>query len=287
MYEAQRRRGRRWDAGLQHYLRMIGQYSLIDRRREQELARRIRLGDQQALDELVNANLRFVVSVAKRYMHRGLSLMDLVAEGNIGLITAARRFDERRNHRFITYAVWWIRQSIQKALADKTTLVRLPQHRILQVHQLRQLARALEQQRQGRVSEEELAETCGLELDKLRDMRSAVLPPVSLEADPMEQGEEGTTLVENLADEEGDSPEVPYLEQELRGFLTRALSVLNARERLILIRYYGLDQREAWSLEGIGRDLGLSRERVRQLRNQALTRIRKALEDGRVLGGVF
>ena len=279
MFEIELQSDRRQDASLQHYLRAIGKYALLTKEQEYDLARRVREGDKQALDILVNANLRFVASVAKRYLNQGLTYMDLIAEGNIGLITAAQRFDERRGFRFITYAVWWIRQAIQKAVAEQTNTVRLPVNRVLQVQSLRRLTRSLEQERQGAVQEEDIADRAGMSVRKLEQLRAAASPLVSLDESSLE---DDTTMAENLTDPEEISPEDSYIQEEMHQELDAALRQLSDRERRIVTYYYGLGQRQAWSLEAIGDALGLSRERVRQIRNQALMKMRRA-EKGQTL----
>ena len=167
MYEVELSSDRREDPSLQHYLQTIGKHDLLTKEEEFALARRIRAGDKEALDKLVNANLRFVVSVAKKFLNQGLSYMDLIAEGNIGLITAAKRFDERRDFRFISYAVWWIRQAIQKAIAEQTNTVRLPINRSQQAQKMKRIAQRLEQKYQRQIQEEEIAEELSLSNRKM------------------------------------------------------------------------------------------------------------------------
>jgi RNA polymerase primary sigma factor len=279
MFEIELQSDRRQDASLQHYLRTIGKYTLLTKEQEYDLARRVREGDKDALDSLVNANLRFVASVAKRYLNQGLTYMDLIAEGNIGLITAAQRFDERRGFRFITYAVWWIRQAIQKAVAEQTNTVRLPVNRVLQVQSLRRLTRSLEQERQGAVQEEDIAAHAGMSVRKLEQLRAAASPLVSLDESTLD---DDVSMAETLTDPEEVSPEDSYIQEEMHQELDAALRQLSDRERRVVTYYYGLGQRQAWSLEAIGETLGLSRERVRQIRNQALTKMRRA-ERGQTL----
>jgi RNA polymerase primary sigma factor len=279
MFEVELASDRRNDPSLQHYLQVIGQTELLTKSEEYELARRIRDGDKEALDKLVNANLRFVVSVAKQYRNHGLSYMDLIAEGNIGLITAARRFDERRGFRFISYAVWWIRQAIQKAIAEQTNTVRLPVNRIHQVQSYKRLATDLEQKHHRRIVDDEVADALGISSSRMRQLRAASRPLISLD---QRLHDEETTLADTLQDDEGPDPEEGFIQKELQSELQASLEVLTDRERGIITRYYGLGHSDNWSLEAIGQDLNLSRERVRQIRNQALEKIREA-QQGEIL----
>jgi len=281
VYEIELSSDRREDASLQHYLQTIGKYKLLTKEQEFELARRIRGGDKDALDQLVNANLRFVVSVAKKFLNQGLSYMDLIAEGNIGLITAGKRFDERRDFRFISYAVWWIRQAIQKAIAEQTNTVRLPINRTQQAQRMKKASRLIEQKHHRKASEEEVASELGLTLRKMNQIRNASRPLASLDESVFD--DESITLAETLADEDEKTPEEYLLTGEMLVEMRQALEKLTPRERSIIIRYYGLGDDEPASLETIGQDINLSRERVRQIRNQALGRIRQAVSGGRLL----
>ncbi|MBA4378455.1 MAG: RNA polymerase subunit sigma [Gemmatimonas sp.] len=266
---------------MQHYLQTIGQYKLLTKEEEFELARRIRDGSKEALDHLVNANLRFVVSVAKKFLNQGLSYMDLIAEGNIGLITAAKRFDERRDFRFISYAVWWIRQAIQKAIAEQTNTVRLPINRTQQAQRMKKAAQRLEQKHHRKADEEEIATELGLTTRKMNQIRNASRPLASLDESVYE--EEGVTLADTLTDPDAMSPESSFVEGEMLKEMQTALAMLSPRERSIIVRYYGIGEDEPQSLEVIGQDIDLSRERVRQIRNHALGRIRQAVAGGRLV----
>ncbi|MBE0566014.1 MAG: sigma-70 family RNA polymerase sigma factor [Krumholzibacteria bacterium] len=272
MFEVERNQDRQADPALKHYLRTIGRHPLLTRQEEAELARRVRLGDQEALDRLINGNLRFVVSVAKQFLGRGLGLMDLIAEGNVGLITAARRFDERREFRFVTYAVWWVRQSIQAALQEQTRTVRLPSNRAREAGRITRAERALEQRRLGAVADDELAEILAMDPANVARIRAASRANVPLDETP---GDGRATLAETLADG-GREPAPERVEREaLEAALAEALAALDPRERQIIERYYGLGGTGGVSLEEIGASLRLSRERVRQLRNRAFARIRQ------------
>ena len=272
MYEVELSSDRREDSSLQHYLQTIGKHNLLTREEEYALAKRIRGGDKEALDKLVNSNLRFVVSVAKKFLNQGLSYMDLIAEGNIGLITAAKRFDERREFRFISYAVWWIRQAIQKAIAEQTNTVRLPINRSQQAQRMKRLSQNLEQKHHRKVAEDEIAEAMSLDRRKMAQIRAASRPLISLDQ-PLY--DDDVTLADTLADPEDLTPDQGYVSDELLQELADAMDLLSQRERNIVIRYYGLDSQETASLETIGQDINLSRERVRQIRNQALTKMRQ------------
>ena len=272
MYEVELSSDRREDPSLQHYLQTIGKHNLLTKEEEFELARRIRRGDKDALDKLVNSNLRFVVSVAKKFLNQGLSYMDLIAEGNIGLITAAKRFDERRDFRFISYAVWWIRQAIQKAIAEQTNTVRLPINRSQQAQRMKRVAQKLEQAHHRKVQEDEIAEAMSIDPRKMGQIRAASRPLVSLDQ-PLY--DDDVTLADTLSDPENLTPDQDYVTDELEQELADAMALLSAREKDIVVRYYGLGSEETSSLETIGQDINLSRERVRQIRNQALSKMRQ------------
>ncbi len=272
MYEVELSSDRREDRSLQHYLQTIGKHNLLTREEEFELARRIHTGDKAALDKLVNSNLRFVVSVAKKFLNQGLSYMDLIAEGNIGLITAGKRFDEKREFRFISYAVWWIRQAIQKAIAEQTNTVRLPINRSQQAQRMKRVSQKLEQEHHRKVAESEIAEEMSLDMRKMNQIRAASKPLVSLDK-PLY--EDDVTLADTLADPDELTPDQSFIVDELEQELSDAMTSLTDREKDIVVRYYGLGSIETCSLETIGQDINLSRERVRQIRNQALNKMRQ------------
>jgi len=280
VYEVELSSDRREDPSLQHYLQTIGKHKLLTKEQEFELARRIRRDDKEALDRLVNANLRFVVSVAKKFLNQGLSYMDLIAEGNIGLITAAKRFDERRDFRFISYAVWWIRQAIQKAIAEQTNTVRLPINRSQQAQKMKRIAQDLEQRHKRQVKEEEIAEALNLSNRKMGQIRAASRPMVSLDQSLYD---DDATLAETLVNPDEITPEQGYVQDELEREMAEALELLTPREKDIVSRYYGLGREETASLEAIGQDINLSRERVRQIRNQALSKIRQAVNGDKLV----
>ncbi len=274
LYEVELSSDRREDPSLQHYLQTIGKHDLLTKEEEFALARRVRAGDMAALDHLVNANLRFVVSVAKKFLNQGLCYMDLIAEGNIGLITAAKRFDERRDFRFISYAVWWIRQAIQKAIAEQTNTVRLPINRSQQAQKFKRVAQKLEQKHGRQIKDEEIAEVMSLSNRKMGQIRAASRPMLSLDQSIYD---DDATLADTLINPDDLTPEDDFILDELQAEMGRALALLTDRERDIVVRYYGLGTAETSSLEAIGQDINLSRERVRQIRNQALAKIRQAV----------
>ena len=272
MYEVELSSDRREDPSLQHYLQTIGKHRLLTREEEFELARQIRKGDKAALDRLVNSNLRFVVSVAKKFLNQGLSYMDLIAEGNIGLITAGKRFDERREFRFISYAVWWIRQAIQKAIAEQTNTVRLPINRSQQAQRMKRVSQKLEQKLHRNIAEDEIAEQMELDPRKMNQIRAASKPLVSLDK-PLY--DDDVTLADTLSNPDHLTPDDSCVAAELVAELADAMNLLSPREKNIVTRYYGLGSEETASLETIGQDINLSRERVRQIRNQALSKMKQ------------
>lgn len=256
------------------YLREIGRVPMITHEREVELAQRIEMGDRTAQKQFILANLRLVVSIAKRYVGRGLTLLDLIQEGNIGLIRAVQRYDWRRGHRFSTHATWWIRQAISRAVADKGRTIRLPVYVNTALNRIRRERQRLLQELGREPTELELAEATGLDPIRMVELQSAPGAPVSLEL-PVGEDEE-QELGDVLADTESASPEDIATTQTLKDEVQRVLeSVLTPRERLVLQLRFGLNNSQAHPLEQVGRELGITRERVRQIEAGALAKLRQ------------
>jgi RNA polymerase primary sigma factor len=256
------------------YLREIGRVPMITHEREIELAKRIEAGDREAMKQFILANLRLVVSIAKRYVGRGLTLLDLIQEGNIGLIRAVQRYDWRRGHRFSTHATWWIRQAISRAVADKGRTIRLPVYVNTALNRIRRERQRLLQELGREPTEEELAFATGLDPIRMVELQSAPGAPVSLEL-PVGEDEE-QELGDVLADTESASPEDIATTQTLKDEVQRVLeSVLTPRERLVLQLRFGLGNSQAHPLEQVGRELGITRERVRQIEAGALAKLRQ------------
>jgi len=256
------------------YLREIGRVPMITHDREIELAQNIEAGDREAMKQFILANLRLVVSIAKRYVGRGLTLLDLIQEGNIGLIRAVQRYDWRRGHRFSTHATWWIRQAISRAVADKGRTIRLPVYVNTALNRIRRERQRLLQELGREPTELELAEATGLDPIRMVELQSAPGAPVSLEL-PVGEDEE-QELGDVLADTESASPEDLATTQTLKDEVQRVLeSVLTPREQLVLQLRFGLGNGQAHPLEQVGRELGITRERVRQIEAGALAKLRQ------------
>lgn len=258
---------------LDKYLQEIGKVDLISADMEVELAKRIREGDTQALEKLTKANLRFVVSVAKQYQNNGLSLGDLINEGNLGLVKAAMRFDETRGFKFISYAVWWIRQSILQALAEQSRVVRLPLNRVGTLNKISKTYSLLEQKFQREPSPAEVAEVMEVSQDEVESTMRISGRSVSMNA-PLVQGEENSLLDVLVSSDE--SPDEPMMMSSLQQEVNRALSTLTEREAEVISSYFGLNGTRALSLEEIGERFQLTRERVRQIKEKATRRLRHA-----------
>lgn len=257
---------------LDKYLQEIGKVDLLTPDEEVDLAKRIREGDQLALEKLTKANLRFVVSVAKQYQNQGLTLGDLINEGNLGLIKAAQRFDETRGFKFISYAVWWIRQSILQALAEQSRIVRLPLNRVGSLNKISKTFSELEQKYEREPSPDELAEVLEVATSEIVDTMKISGRHVSMDA-PFVQGEENSLLDVLENDSEG-TPDSSLMNDSLRKEVQRALSTLTQREADVIALYFGLNGEHAMTLEEIGEKFNLTRERVRQIKEKAIRRLR-------------
>ena len=262
----------RESAALDKYLQEIGREDLLSTEEEIELAQRIKKGDRKALDKLTKANLRFVVSVAKQYQNQGLSLPDLINEGNLGLIKAAEKFDETRGFKFISYAVWWIRQSILQAIAEQSRIVRLPLNQVGSVNKINQLQNKFEQEFERRPNSSEIAERIDIPEDKVIDAMKANGKHVLVDA-PFSDGDDNS-LIDVLPDSDIPMADNELVMESLRKEIADALHTLNERERNVIECFYGINQPEM-TLEEIGDRYGLTRERVRQIREKALRKLRK------------
>ena len=261
----------RESASLDKYLQEIGREELVTPDEEVELAQRIRKGDQEALEKLTRANLRFVVSVAKQYQNQGLSLPDLINEGNLGLIKAAEKFDETRGFKFISYAVWWIRQSILQALAEQSRIVRLPLNQVGSLNKINKALGKFEQEYERQPSNEELAEMIDIPKDKISDTLRVGSRHVSVDA-PFVEGEDNS-LLDVLPNDDSPSADKTLVNESLNTEIERALSTLTDREREIIKSFFGIGCQEM-TLEEIGERFGLTRERVRQIKEKATRRLK-------------
>ena len=260
----------RESASLDKYLQEIGREELISVDREVELAGRIRNGDRAALEELVRSNLRFVVSVAKQYQNQGLSLPDLINEGNLGLIKAAEKFDETRGFKFISYAVWWIRQSILQALAEQSRIVRLPLNQVGSMNKINKALQRFEQEHERRPSAEELAEALDMPVDKIAETLKMSGRHVSVDA-PFVEGEDNS-LIDVMVNEDSPNADRGLINESLSTEINRALATLTPREADILRKFFGIGTPEK-TLEEIGDELHLTRERVRQIKEKAIGKL--------------
>ncbi len=259
-------------ASLDKYLQEIGKVDLITADIEVELAQRIKAGDERALDRLVKANLRFVVSVAKQYQNQGLTLPDLINEGNLGLIKAARRFDETRGFKFISYAVWWIRQSILQALAEQSRIVRLPLNKIGSINKINKMFARLEQENERPPSPEEIAKELDMTISDVKESIKNSGRHVSMDA-PLIQGED-SNLYDVLRSGESPIPDRNLMHESLKTEILRALDTLTPREADVVLLYFGLGEQHPMTLEEIGETFDLTRERVRQIKEKAIRRLK-------------
>ncbi len=258
---------------LDKYLQEIGRVSLITAEEEIELSKKIKKGDQNALDKLTKANLRFVVSVAKQYQNQGIELSDLINEGNIGLIKAAKRFDETRGFKFISYAVWWIRQAILQALAEQSRIVRLPLNRVGSLNKVAKTAFKLEQEYEREPTDGELSDALDISAEEVNDTMKISGRHISINT-PFSQGEDGS-LLDVLEDDSEEKPDNELMNDSLVAEVSRILCTLEDRESKILILFFGLNGEQPATLEEIGLKLNLTRERVRQIKEKVIKRLRK------------
>ena len=261
---------------LEKYLQEIGKEEMISVEEEVELAQQIRKGDRKALERLTRANLRFVVSVAKQYQNQGLSLSDLINEGNLGLIKAAEKFDETRGFKFISYAVWWIRQSILQAIAEQSRIVRLPLNQVGSVNKINRILSKFEQENERRPSVEEISQVINLPEDKVDEAMNANTRHVSVDA-PFADGDEGS-LLDILVNESSPMADRQLVMESLQAEIKQALRILNDRERNVVEAFFGINGPEL-TLEEIGEKYGLTRERVRQIKEKAIRRLREGTKN--------
>ena len=263
------------ESSLKLYLREISKTPLLTPQEELDLSERIKKGDQEARTRMINANLRLVVKIAQDYSNYGMPVMDLISEGNIGLMKAVERFDPEKGGKLSTYAAWWIKQSIKRALANQSKTIRLPVHMVDKIAKMRRIAVILTEALGREPSDEELADELGLPHRKLAMLRQASMRPTSLDA-PINEGE-ATEYGEVISDEKATSPLDALADKNLHGQLDGLLSVLDERERRIIDERFGLNGRKALTLEEVGVEFGVTRERIRQLQNSALMKMRRAL----------
>jgi RNA polymerase primary sigma factor len=259
-------------ASLDKYLQEIGKVELITADEEVELAQRIKAGDQRALEKLTKSNLRFVVSVAKQYQNQGLTLPDLINEGNLGLIKAAQRFDETRGFKFISYAVWWIRQSILQALAEQSRIVRLPLNKIGSINKINKMYALLEQSSERPPSAEEIAKELDMTVNDVKESMKNSGRHLSMDA-PLVEGED-SNLYDVLRSGESPNPDRELIHESLRIEIERALETLTPREGDVVRLYFGLGDQHPMTLEEIGETFDLTRERVRQIKEKAIRRLK-------------
>jgi RNA polymerase primary sigma factor len=271
---ASARKGTYDESSLDQYLKEISAYPLLKREDEVDLAQRIRTGDEEALDKLVRSNLRFVVSVAKKYQNQGVALGDLINEGNLGLIRAAHKFDETKGIKFISYAVWWIRQAILQALAEQSRIVRVPLNRAGALHRIGKRSSSLFQELGREPTVDELANELDLSHDEIQRTLAISQSHLSLDA-PLTPGEDNR-LLDYLPDQFSPGPDDETYDRALCDTIEEALGTLKEREAKILRLYFGLEGKEPMTLEEIGAVLGITRERVRQIKEKALVRLRHA-----------
>lgn len=261
---------------LDKYLNDIGKIPMLTPEEEVRIAQRIREGDQDALDQMTRGNLRFVVSVAKQYQNQGLSLSDLINEGNVGLIKAAKRFDETKGFKFISYAVWWIRQSILQAIVENSRIVRMPLNKVGSYNKVNEAYISFVQEFEREPSDEELADLLGMSEREVQTMLRSGSRHVSLDA-PLAGTEDGdATMLDVMVPEDSDEPDLELMAESLREEVAQGLNILSPREMEVIASYYGLNSYKPLTLEEIAELYGLTRERVRQIKERAIRRLRKS-----------
>jgi len=262
------------DGSLGIYLRDIAKHKALSAKEECALAERIRKGDKRALEKLIKCNLRFVVSVARNYQNQGLPLSDLINEGNLGLIRAAKRFDEKKNFKFISYAVWWIRQAILQGLAEQSRIVKVPLNRVGTIHKIGKTRAKLEQKYQRSPNTTEVAKEMGISEDDVHHTVKIGNSHTSLDAPIMHDND--AKLLDVMVDDGQEKPDETVIGDSLRGAIDQTLSMLNQRERSVLKMYYGIGEDTAYTLEEIGTQVNITRERVRQIKERALEKLKKS-----------
>ena len=265
------------DSGIKIYLREIGQTPLLTREEEVKLARRIKRGDQAARQQMIKANLRLVVKIAHDYSSYGLPLLDLISEGNIGLMKAVERFDPKKGGKLSTYAAWWIKQSIKRALANQSKTIRLPVHLVDKIARMRRVAMQLAEEFGREPTDEELGEELAMAPSKIAQLRTAAIRPASLDA-TVGQDDDGATLGDMIGDELAQDPSDFLSDKNLRKAVLDLLHVLDERELKIITLRFGLDGKKEMTLEEVGKKFKVTRERIRQLQNIALRKIKRALD---------
>lgn len=266
----------RESVALEKYLNDIGKIDLLSLEEEADLAKRIRNGDEAALDQLTRANLRFVVSVAKQYQNQGLSLADLINEGNVGLMKAARRFDETKGFKFISYAVWWIRQSLLQAIVEYSRMVRLPLNKMTAYNKVNEAYVAFVQHNEREPTHEELAEILGVSTNDITNMLKGGNRHISMDA-PLSDDEGSSTMIDMLTLGDEDSPDLRLMEESVRKEVFEGLEILSPREVQVVSAYYGLGGNKPLNLDEIADMYDLSKERVRQVKERAIRRMRKSI----------
>ncbi len=264
------------DGGIKIYLREIGKTDLLTPEQEIELADRIKEGDQEARSHMIRANLRLVVKIAQDYANYGLPLLDLISEGNIGLMKAVERFDPNKGGKLSTYAAWWIKQSIKRALANQSKTIRLPVHMVDKISKMRRVAMSMSEELGREPTDDELAEEIGIDRGKLSQLKAASLRPASLDA-PISD-DDNTEFGEIVGDDNADTPLDLLSHKNMHGQLEGLLSVLDDRERSIIDARFGLNGQKPKTLEEVGQEFGVTRERIRQLQNIALKKLRRSLQ---------